>query len=58
MIGDASQAHDDAVKRSADNGIFYAVAVGNKSDDALASSCRHAPVLERTTVSRRSLLPD
>jgi subtilisin family serine protease len=36
--GGASQALDDAVKRSADSGVFYAVAAGNEGADACNSS--------------------
>ncbi|MGH2473524.1 MAG: S8 family peptidase [Candidatus Limnocylindria bacterium] len=37
--GSASQALDDAVKRSANSGVFYAVAAGNSGDDA----CNYSP---------------
>lgn len=36
--GGASQALDDAVKRSADSGVFYAVAAGNSGTDACTAS--------------------
>jgi len=36
--GGASQALDDAVKRSADSGVFYAIAAGNAGADACNSS--------------------
>jgi|DewCreStandDraft_2_1066082.scaffolds.fasta_scaffold00042_201 subtilisin family serine protease len=36
--GGASQALDDAVKRSADSGVFYAVAAGNEGTNACNSS--------------------
>lgn len=36
--GGASQALDDAVKASADSGVFYAVAAGNSGADACGSS--------------------
>jgi aqualysin 1 len=37
--GSASQALDDAVKRSANSGVFYAVAAGNSG----ASACNYSP---------------
>ena len=37
--GSASQAVDDAVKRSADSGVFYAVAAGNDG----ANACNYSP---------------
>jgi subtilisin family serine protease len=37
--GSASQALDDAVRRSADSGVFYSVAAGNSGDDA----CNYSP---------------
>lgn len=37
--GSASQTLDDAVKKSADSGVFYSVAAGNSGDDA----CNYSP---------------
>jgi subtilisin family serine protease len=37
--GGPSQALDDAVKRSADSGVFYSIAAGNDGKDA----CNHSP---------------
>ena len=37
--GGASTAMDDAVKNSADSGVFYSVAAGNSGDDA----CKYSP---------------
>lgn len=39
LAGEAIQAVDDAVTRSADSGVFYAVAAGNSGDDA----CKYSP---------------
>ncbi|MBW3589827.1 MAG: S8 family peptidase [Actinobacteria bacterium] len=37
--GGASQSVDDAVKRSADSGVFYSIAAGNSGEDA----CEYSP---------------
>lgn len=44
--GGASQALDDAVKRSADSGIFYAIAAGNSGVDACTQSPARAGTYE------------